>query len=101
MIPTHRIMPHYFFDEDSSKLGCTEFYIECRRAVAHGAEPDKILGDAVLDVSGLVNGDSLKDSSRLSKWAIMFTMNFGDCAWQLQLAFAYFAFHLMRVCLGS
>ena len=97
IIPTHRILPHHFFDDDSTKLGCTEFYLECRRALAQGTNPDEVLGDPLIDVSGIVHGQIIEHSQRFSKWAVMFMLNLGDCSWEVQLAFAYCAFHLMRV----
>ena len=97
IIPAHRILPHQFFDDDSTKLGCTEFYLECRRALAQGTNPDEVLGDPMIDVSGIVHGQIIEHSQRFSKWAVMFMLNLGDCSWEVQLAFAYCAFHLMRV----
>lgn len=99
-VETYRIMPYSSFDdEESLKIGFTQFYRECRQAMVRGAQVEQILGDPMLDVSGFVHSENLPASHPFSKWAVMFTLNsFGRCSWELQLATAYFSFHLMRVC---
>lgn len=96
-IPMYRMMPHTFFDDESASMGCTKFYADCRHLIARGKDINDVLGQPVLDVSGLVNTHQIESSNPLSRWAVAFTLNLGRSCWQFQLANTYFVFHLMRV----
>ena len=96
-IPVYHLMPNSFFDDESASLGCTQFYRELRQALAQGDLPERVLGGSVLDVSGFVRSEQINVSHPLSRWAVLFTLRMGSSSWEVQLANAYFAFHLMRV----
>ena len=98
LIPIHQVLPMNFADEDQMSRTCTSFYSRCREALANGGIPEYVLGNDVLDVTGILDPSTLGEADPFTQWAIQFLQTFGESAWTLNLASVYCLYHLMRVC---
>ena len=99
-VPIWQVLPINIVVGEGERMNqtCTSFYLECRQLLSAGATAEEVIGDDVLDVTGLAEPNALPDSHKFTQWAIGFLMTFGETTWDFRIASAYCLFHLMRVC---
>ena len=98
-VPIYQVLPAFILVEDGERLNktCTSFHLECRQLLSMGSTVEEVLGDDVLDVTGIAEPSALPTSHKFTQWAIRFLMTFGETHWDFKLASVYCLFHLMRV----